>query len=727
MARDGPTAHFYSSDGQLVTETAQRIGAALSAGGAAIVIATPAHRQALEERLALHGFDLTQLTKQNRWITLDAAQTLAAFMMEGWPDARRFASAIGGALDTLAAAVANAGTERLPIAAFCEMVALLWEEGKTGAAIRVEELWNELAAARSFQLSCGWPVRFFPRDGDGVGPARVCSEQHPTVSVYGCNTVSEPESGRDTPPRPFKAEVRKEERQQAEAPEAEIHRDNKTQPMPRAGEGELRDYLNEAAVGMHWLAADGTIIWANRTVLHLLGYEYDQFVGHPFAAFVEDPAAAEEMLRRIRAAENVRSCELRFRCGDGTLRWVRIEGNPWLQDGTFLHARCIVLDITEKRRADEAQMKLAAIVESSDDAIVSKDLRGIVTSWNAAAERILGWKAEEIIGRPITMVIPPELQSDEVEILRRIQAGERIEHFETVRITKSGERIDVSLTISPVRDAQGTIVGAAKILRDVTLQKKLEGALRTTERLAAVGRLAATVAHEINNPLEAVTNLIYLARQDPTVSEATRKCLIAADEELQRVSHIARQTLGFYRDTTFPVQVSIARAVGEILGIYERRFRNKQFDVRKDIPAGLTLCVLQGQFKQILSNLLSNAIDASGRGSRLDIRAWAAHHPITGVEGIRLVVADRGAGIPEDIRRRIFMPFFTTKKDVGTGLGLWIVRDLLVRKGGSILCRSKVASNDPATEKPGSGTVMMVFLANQEHAEQGEVKHQPAA
>ncbi|HEX4067676.1 MAG TPA: PAS domain S-box protein [Acidobacteriaceae bacterium] len=722
MARPGHTAHFYSSDGQLVAETAQRIGATLAAGGAAVVIATPAHRQALEERLVLHGLDPAELAQQSRWIALDAAQTLAAFMMEGWPDARRFASAIGGALDTLASGVAHAGAEAPPIAAFCEMVALLWEEVRTGAAIRVEELWNELAAARSFQLSCGWPLRFFSRDSDGVALERVCSEHLPVVPVHGHNAMSEQESGRDAAPWQLETKILK-----AETLEAEILPDNKTQPMLRAGEGELRDYLDEAAIGMHWLAADGTIVWANRTVLHLLGYEYDQFVGHPFAAFVDNPAAAEEMLRRIRAAENVRSCELRFRCGDGTFRWIRIDGNPWLQDGTFLHARCFVLDITEKRRADEVQMKLAAIVESSDDAIASKDLNGIVTSWNAAAERILGWKAEEIIGKPITTVIPPELQSDEVEILRRIQAGERVEHFETVRVTKSGERIDVSLTISPMRNAQGTIVGAAKILRDVTLQKKLESALRTQERLAAVGRLAATVAHEINNPLEAVTNLIYLARQDPTVSEATRKCLIAADEELQRVSHIARQTLGFYRDTTFPVQVSIARAVGEILGIYERRFRNKQFDVRKDIPAGLTLCVLQGEFKQILSNLLSNAIDASGRGSRLDIRAWVAHHPVTGVAGIRLVVADRGTGIPEEIRRRIFMPFFTTKKDVGTGLGLWIVRDLLVRKGGSILCRSKAASADQAPEKSGSGTVMMIFLANQEHAVQGEVKHQPAA
>jgi PAS domain S-box-containing protein len=509
-----------------------------------------------------------------------------------------------------------------------------------------------------------------------------------------------------------------------QAPQGQIRSDSKTQQRPQAREGELRDYFEDAAVGMQWLAPDGTILWANRTVLTLLGYEHDQFIGHNFVEFVHDRSAAADILQRICAPDSRHGCELVLRCGNGASRWIRIDGNPWTHNGKILHARCFVLDITEKRRADEAQMKLAAIVESSDDAIVSKNLSGIVTSWNAAAERILGWEAQEMIGKPITTVIPPELHGDEIEILRKIQAGQRIEHFETVRITKAGERIDVSLTISPVRDPQGTIIGAAKILRDVTMQKKLEAALRTTERLASVGRLAATVAHEINNPLEAVTNLIYLARQDPDLSESTHNCLVAADEELQRVSHIARQTLGFYRDTSFPVPTSIPVAIDEVLAIYERRMRYKQMEVREKICPGLTLCVLQGEFKQVLSNLLSNAIDASGFGTTLDIRAWAAHHPVTGAEGIRIVVADRGAGIPENIRRKIFTPFFTTKKDIGTGLGLWIVKDLLVRKGGSILCHSKATPPDASPERASkSGTVMMVFLASQDHVTHGEQEH----
>jgi PAS domain S-box-containing protein len=476
-------------------------------------------------------------------------------------------------------------------------------------------------------------------------------------------------------------------------------------------ESELRDFLENAVIGMHWLAPDGIVLWANRALLDLLGYQPQQYVGHDLREFVEDPAVVDQILSRLAALQPLRACELRLRCADDSLRWVRLDANPWLHDGRLLHARCFIFDVSEKKRADEAQMRLAAIVESSSDAIASKDLNGYITSWNAAAERILGYTAEEIVGKHVTTIIPPELHKDEPEILRRIQAGERIEHFETVRLTKSGERIDVSLTVSPVRDQEGKIIGAAKILRDITARKKLEATLRTTERLASVGRLAASVAHEINNPLEAVTNLIYLARLDPALPENVRSCLATADEELQRVSHIARQTLGFYRDPSSPTWIDIAGALDELLALYDRRFRYKNIAVCQKISPGLRICALQGEFRQIVSNLISNAIDASHQSGALDLRAWPARHPLTGLRGIRLVVADHGCGISPAIRRDIFTPFFTTKRDVGTGLGLWIVRDMLNRKGGSILCRSRTAS--PTVPHAATGTIMMLFLPSE--------------
>jgi len=352
--------------------------------------------------------------------------------------------------------------------------------------------------------------------------------------------------------------------------------------------------------------------------------------------------------------------------------------------------------------ADRAALLLAAIVECSDDAIVSKDLNGIVTSWNKAAERIFGWKAEEIIGRSVTTIIPPELHDDEPKILAKLRAGERIDHFQTVRMRKGGERLDVSLTVSPIRDRDGRVIGAAKIARDVTQQKKMETAIQLSERLASLGKLAATVAHEINNPLEAVTNFIYLARHQSGLPERASYYLSYADQELARVAHIARQTLGFYRDNSHPTSVNVPSLVDDVLTIYERKLKYKSLRIERRIEPGLTIHTLQGELKQVLSNLIANAIDACEEGGRVLISARNSHDFKSGRLGIRLTIADTGVGIPKKDKANVFAPFFTTKKDVGTGLGLWITKDLLEKKGGHIRLRSR-------DSKP-SGTVLSLYL-----------------
>jgi PAS domain S-box-containing protein len=318
---------------------------------------------------------------------------------------------------------------------------------------------------------------------------------------------------------------------------------------------------------------------------------------------------------------------------------------------------------------------------------------------------MFGYQASEIVGQPITLLIPPELLDDEPRILATIRAGQRIEHFETIRMKKNGERINVSLTISPVRDPAGQIIGVAKIVRNITQQKKLEEAFHITEKLAAVGRLAATVAHEINNPLEAVTNFIYLAKRQPDLPEQIRHYLERADRELARVSHIAQQTLGFYRDNSQPARLVIPSAIEDVLTIYENKFKYRGLSVAKEIQPNLTVCTLRGEFKQILSNLISNAIDASREGGKIVIRARASRHVRTGVDGIRVTIADNGIGIPAENQQKVFTPFFTTKKEVGTGLGLWVTKDLLEKNGGNIRFRSRSGA------KP--GTAMSIFIPSQ--------------
>jgi PAS domain S-box-containing protein len=345
---------------------------------------------------------------------------------------------------------------------------------------------------------------------------------------------------------------------------------------------------------------------------------------------------------------------------------------------------------------------MAAIVESSDDAIISKDLNGIVTDWNQSAERIFGYKAAEIVGRPTTILIPAEFLNDENVILAKIRAGERVDHFQTVRVKKNGDRIDVSLTISPIRDQHGTIVGAAKIVRDITTQKQLQTKLHITERLASVGRLAATVAHEINNPLESVINFIYMAKEHPEASEEIKRFLNSADEELRRVAHITQQTLGFYRDNSQPISLVIADVFQDVLTVYERKCQYKTLNVERRIEPNLTLNAVQGELKQILSNLIANAIDASKGDGKIVICARTSHHFPSGGCGVRITIADNGVGISDENKQNLFTPFFTTKTAVGTGLGLWITKDLLEKRGGRIRFRS--------TDSGRSGTVMTIYL-----------------
>ena len=190
-----------------------------------------------------------------------------------------------------------------------------------------------------------------------------------------------------------------------------------------------------------------------------------------------------------------------------------------------------------------------------------------MTSWNEAARRLFGYWPDEMIGQSILWLIPEELQYEEEQILRKLRAGERLDHYETVRVTKDGQRIEVSVTISPIRNEAGRVIGASKIVRNISDRKRIERLLIQSEKLAATGRMAAAIAHEINNPLEALMNLIFLARQNSPTEGKAHKYLLTAENELERVSHIARQTLGYYRDTGSPTEVYLHDLLETVLTV----------------------------------------------------------------------------------------------------------------------------------------------------------------
>jgi PAS domain S-box-containing protein len=691
VAAQGHSVHFYEDDSVLLQHLSRTMGAALRAGDAAVIIATNAHRIALTKLLEQRGIDTGSASRQGRYVLLDAGETLSHFMVGGAPDAERFRAVIGKVITDVAKAAAVVKDETPRVAAFGEMVALLWAEGKQEAALQLELLWNELAQTHSFHLHCAYPLNEFFSKEHSATFEKICAAHSHVIPAESYTSLSEADE---------RLRAITFLQQRALAVEAEMRERVSAQRELQKREDELRDFLENAVIGMHWVAADGTVLWANKAEMDLLGYAPQEYIGHHMSEFHVDAAVVEDMLQRLGRNEQLRGYEARLRCKDGSLRDVRIHSNALIDDGKFKHTRCFTVDITEEKKAQEAAYRLAAIVASSDDGIVSKDLNGVVTSWNAGAERIFGYRPEEIVGRSITTIIPPELQDDEKMILAKIRRGERIEHFETVRLTKDGERLHVSLTISPVRDKNGKVIGAAKIMRNVTQRKKLEEALHTSERLASVGRLAATVAHEINNPLEAIVNNIYLARHDKSLPQKVSRYLEVADQELARVSSLAQQTLGFYRDNGGPNWVSVATVVSEVLSIYDRKLHYKAVQLENNIANDLQLYIQQGELRQVLSNVIANAIDASREGGRIRITSRVCS--LTSRRMMRITVADNGIGMSDEVKRKLFTPFFTTKEQVGTGLGLWHTKSLLEKQGGQIRLRSRQGEK--------SGTVVSIFL-----------------
>ena len=359
-------------------------------------------------------------------------------------------------------------------------------------------------------------------------------------------------------------------------------------------------------------------------------------------------------------------------------------------------------ELTSERTLRE----MAAIVECSDDAIFSTNPDGIITSWNHGAERLYGYSAEEAVGSTVMILAPPERHA-EVEHNRQVlNRGGSVESYQTERMHKGGTRVPVQLTVSPLRNREGKIVGASAIARDISAQQRSEEAVRRSEKLATAGRLAASIAHEINNPLEAVLNLLYLARNDPRQAE---QYLSMAEQEVGRVARLAQQTLGLVRDTASPGRMDAARIMDEVLALYSSKLEEKQIHVSRRYRGSSQISGHSGELRQLLANLLVNAVDAMGQGGSLHVRVTAGREWSDGQEGIRMTLADNGSGIPRESLRRIFEPFYTTKNDAGTGLGLWVSRGIVQNHGGSIRVRSRVDGQN-------RGTVFSIFLPNRRAA-----------
>ena len=462
-------------------------------------------------------------------------------------------------------------------------------------------------------------------------------------------------------------------------------------------EKELRDFIENVAVPLQWVGEDGTILWANRAEMKLLGYAPEEYIGRNIAEFHIDAAVIEDILCRLKKGQELEGCQARLRCKDGSIRHVLISSSVYREEGRFVHTRCVTLDITHQRSSTEVYERLAAIVESSDDAIVSKDLHGIIRSWNRGAQRIFGYTPEETVGRHISMLAPPEHADEIPNILSRIARGERVDHYETKRKTKDGRILTVSLTVSPIRDATGTVVGASKVARDVTERVQQEQALQDAN--AALRRansdlqhFAYSASHDLQEPLRMVATYSELLQK-----RFGGKLGPAGDEYIGYTVRGALRMEALLRDLRTYAQVSTEEYEPteelEANDVLKKALANLEGSIAEtgaqitstDLPR---IRIYEFQLEQIFQNLIGNAIRYRGSDPpRIHVAAERQH------KEWMFSVRDNGIGIDPRYKEQVFGIFkrlHSAADYPGTGMGLAICQRIIERLGGRIWVESEL-------------------------------------
>jgi len=453
--------------------------------------------------------------------------------------------------------------------------------------------------------------------------------------------------------------------------------------------GQLGGFLETAAIALHRVAEDGTILWANDAELKMLGYTREEYFGHNIVDFHADRAAIEGMMNRLRAGERLLAQPAQMICRDGSIKHVLIDSSVLRDEGRFLHTQCFTRDVTDQRRNEEARALLASIVRASDDAIVSKTLDGIITSWNRGAERMFGYSEAEAVGRSVEMLIPPEGIAAERAILARLRRGEGIEHYETVRLTKTGKRIDISLTVSPIRDVAGNPVAASSSSRNISDRKQAEAEREEASRRK--DEFIAILAHELRNPLAPVRNAAYFLKSIPNpeiqrpveMIERQVAQMSRLIDDLLDVSRISRGVLELRKE-----RVACGEIVDAAVEACREELQAKKHKLQIDVPSpSLTFEADRERLVQVLSNLLGNAAKYTPPGGNLRLTVGTSRGMF------EMSVKDDGIGIPPEKLSQIFELFVRVDQSLerqgGLGIGLTLARQIVELHGGTIEARSR--------------------------------------
>ena len=500
---------------------------------------------------------------------------------------------------------------------------------------------------------------------------------------------------------------------------------------------EFLDTLPDAIVAVD---SDGSILQINSQTQEMFGYSRTELIGQKIEILVPERLRGRHHHHRNRFIEHPKTrsmgaeLELYGTRRNGTEFPVEISLSPVsVLDGTIVLSA--IRDISDRKRIElelrraheelnrrtseqigEYRAQLAAIIDSSEDAIIGKNLDGIITSWNRGAERIYGYAPEEVVGKHISVLAPSDRPDEIPEILRKIAGGESIEHWESMRVAKDGRHVNVSITVSPLRDAAGEIVGASAIARDITAQRRAEAQLRQAQKMEAIGRLAGGVAHDFNNILAIIKSCTEFLRDRIDSSNEASIYVENIKKATDRGSSLTRQLLAFgRRKVVQPVILDLNERVRETGKLLRPLLGD---DVEVVIAAKSEYAIVEadpGQIDQIVMNLAVNARDAMPRGGRfiletdtaeLDVAFSEQYQPLAPGKYAMLAVSDEGCGMDKATLSRIFEPFFTTKEPgKGTGLGLATVYGIVQQSGGYIRVYSE----------PGQGTTFKIFLPSAEH------------
>ena len=357
------------------------------------------------------------------------------------------------------------------------------------------------------------------------------------------------------------------------------------------------------------------------------------------------------------------------------------------------HLERLVGERTDELRLSEQEFrKRAELLEVASEAIMERGLEGDAQFWNSGAENLYGWRREEVIGRNMHTLLKTvfPIPRDEVESILRTTGSWQGNLLQTARDGR-----DIVVACRKTLNHAGSAV--LEVGRDITAQMRAEEALRESEKHAAMGKVAGIIAHEINNPLAAITNIFYILRAHPSLDEQARELAELAEQELRRMSHITRQTLSFYRESKQPIPIKLHDLIDDVLELQRRELLSKSISVHKKYTSTFPVHGFPVELRQVMMNLINNAIQAMPQSGKLRIHVFDSTDWASQRHGTAVCITDTGVGIRASDAERLFEPFFSTKADKGTGLGLWISKGIVQKYGGNISFRCYSGGRGPMT------------------------------